>query len=61
MSWKFVVFLYFLIPMLLAALTYSVLYDLVGEFLSVVAGAIVGLLFVMAFLNMIGRPIWWNK
>lgn len=59
MSWKFVVFLYFLIPMALAALSYAVLYDLVGETLAFIGGACVAVLFDIAFLNNFGKPIKW--
>lgn len=61
MSWRFVVFINFIIPMLLAVLTYAVLLDLVGKVLAIAAGCLVTALWCFAFCNMLGLPIRWDK
>lgn len=55
----YIIFLYFVIPMLFAVLTYAALLDLVGKFLAIVAGACIAGLFDYAFLNNFGKPIRW--
>lgn len=57
----FVVFVYFIVPLALACLTYAALLDLVGKVLAIAAGCLVTALWCLAFTNMIGRPIRWNK
>jgi ABC-type transporter Mla maintaining outer membrane lipid asymmetry permease subunit MlaE len=61
MSFKFVVFMYLIIPMLLAVLTYATLLDLVGKILAIAAGCLVTMLWCFAFCNMLGLPIRWDK
>ncbi len=60
MSGRFVVFVYLVIPILLALLAYAVLLDLVGKPLAITAGVCIAALFDLAFVNMIGRPIRWE-
>lgn len=61
MNWRFVVFVYFIVPLLLSILTYAVLLDLVGKVLAIAAGCIVTMLWCFAFCNMLGLPIRWDK
>lgn len=60
MSWRYFVFIYIVIPLALSLLTYAVLRDLVGILLSIVAGVCIGTLFMLAYLNMLGRSIRWK-
>jgi len=46
--------------MALSVLAYAVLLDLVGKTLAIGAGVCVAMLFDIAFLNMLGRPIRWK-
>jgi len=61
MSFKFVVLIYFIVPILLAMLTYAALLDLVGKMLAIAAGCLVTMLWCFAFCNMLGLPIRWDK
>jgi len=61
MNWRFVVFVYFVIPLILSLLAYAVLLDLVGKILAIVGGVCIATLFIIAFCNTIGLPIRWDK
>lgn len=61
MSIRYILALYLLVPFMFSLLTYSVLLDLVGEVLSVVAGACIALLWFISFCNMLGKSINWKK